>query len=457
MENVKKKSFLKMDVDLLNGPIFKALVIFAIPLFISNVFQQLYNTVDTMIVGNYLGDQSLAAIGSCTSIYDLLVGFGLGIGNGLAIVTARSFGSKDETLLKKSVASSIVIGVVVSLLITIIGSLFLYPLLQALNTPSEIINEAYSYISMITLFIIVMFAYNLCAGLMRAIGNSVMPLIFLVVSSLLNIFLDILFITQMNMGVRGAAIATVISQGASVVLCTFYIMKKAQLLLPEKEHFVFDKELYKEMLGQGFSMGFMSCIVSAGSVILQYGINGLGTLTIAGHTAARKLYMFFNMPFTAMAMAISTFVSQNKGANQGKRIRQAMHYAYIYDIVTAIIVTVILWLFAPILVKLISGSSESVVLNNGSLYLKIVGPFYAVLGILMQTRFALQGLGKKILPLISSIIEFVGKIIFVLIFIPRFQYMAVIFCEPAIWCVMTTQLVYSLYTNPFMIAAKKEV
>ena len=457
MENVKKKSFLKMDVDLLNGPIFKALVIFAIPLFISNVFQQLYNTVDTMIVGNYLGDQSLAAIGSCTSIYDLLVGFGLGIGNGLAIVTARSFGSKDETLLKKSVASSIVIGIVVSLLITIIGSLFLYPLLQALNTPSEIINEAYSYISMITLFIIVMFAYNLCAGLMRAIGNSVMPLIFLVVSSLLNIFLDILFITQMNMGVRGAAIATVISQGASVVLCTFYIMKKAQLLLPEKEHFVFDKELYKEMLGQGFSMGFMSCIVSAGSVILQYGINGLGTLTIAGHTAARKLYMFFNMPFTAMAMAISTFVSQNKGANQGKRIRQAMHYAYIYDIVTAIIVTVILWLFAPILVKLISGSSESVVLNNGSLYLKIVGPFYAVLGILMQTRFALQGLGKKILPLISSIIEFVGKIIFVLIFIPRFQYMAVIFCEPAIWCVMTTQLVYSLYTNPFMIAAKKEV
>lgn len=456
MENVKKKSFLKMDVDLLNGPIFKALVIFAIPLFISNVFQQLYNTVDTMIVGNYLGDQSLAAIGSCTSIYDLLVGFGLGIGNGLAIVTARSFGSKDETLLKKSVASSIVIGIVVSLLITIIGSLFLYPLLQALNTPSEIINEAYSYISMITLFIIVMFAYNLCAGLMRAIGNSVMPLIFLVVSSLLNIFLDILFITQMNMGVRGAAIATVISQGASVVLCIFYIMKKAQLLLPEKEHFVFDKELYKEMLGQGFSMGFMSCIVSAGSVILQYGINGLGTLTIAGHTAARKLYMFFNMPFTAMAMAISTFVSQNKGANQGKRIRQAMHYAYIYDIVTAIIVTVILWLFAPILVKLISGSSESVVLNNGSLYLKIVGPFYAVLGILMQTRFALQGLGKKILPLISSIIEFVGKIIFVLIFIPRFQYMAVIFCEPAIWCVMTTQLVYSLYTNPFIIAAKKE-
>lgn len=447
--NIRRFS-LKSEVDLLNGPIFKSLVIFAIPLLISNIFQQLYNTVDTMIVGNYLGDTSLAAIGSCTSIYDLLVGFALGIGNGLAIVTARSFGSKDERLLKKSVASSIVIGIIVSLVITIIGSLILYPLLQLLNTPVEIIDEAYSYISMITLFIIVMFAYNLCAGLMRAIGNSVMPLVFLIISSVLNIILDVFFITQLNMGVVGAAQATVISQGVSVLLCAVYIFKRSQILLPQKEHFEIDKTLYKELLGQGFSMGFMSSIVSAGSVILQYGINGLGYLTIAGHTAARKLYMFFNMPFTAMALAISTFVSQNRGANQGKRIKLAIKYAYIYDIVVALIVSVVLLVFSTSLVKLISGSSEPTVINNGSLYLKIVGPFYAILGILMQTRFALQGLGKKILPLISSIIEFVGKIIFVLVFIPRYQYLAVIFCEPTIWCVMAIQLVYSFYTNPFI-------
>lgn len=197
-------------------------------------------------------------------------------------------------------------------------------------------------------------------------------------------------------------------------------------------------------------MGFMSSIVSAGSVILQYGINNLGYLIIAGHTAARKLYMFFNMPFTAMALAISTFVSQNRGANQRERIQKAMKYAYIYDVVMAAIVTIIILLFGSSLVKLISGSSESVVLDNGTLYLTIVGPFYAVLGVLMQTRYALQGLGQKLLPLISSIIEFVGKIIFVFIFIPQFQYMAVIFCEPVIWCVMCLQLVYSLYTNPYM-------
>lgn len=450
----KKKSLFHTNVDLLNGPIFKALVIFAVPLFISNVFQQLYNTVDTMIVGNYLGDSSLAAIGACTAIYDLLVGFALGIGNGLSIVTARSYGSGNHELLKKSVASSIVIGIVSSLIITIIGTLCLYPLLQVLNTPIQIIKEAYSYISIITLFIIVMFAYNLCAGLMRAIGNSFMPLIFLVVSSCCNIVLDIFFITQLNMGVKGAAIATVISQGVSVILCIIYMLKKTKLLIPEKKHFVYDKELYKEMLGQGLSMGFMSSIVSCGSVILQYGINSLDTLIIAGHTVARKIYMFFNMPFTSMGMAISTYVSQNKGANKSKRIRDGMKIAYIYDVIMAAIITIILIFGARPLVQFISGSKETVILDNATTYLLVVGPFYAVLGILMQTRNALQGLGQKMLPLVSSIIELIGKIVFVVIFIPHFQYMAVIFCEPVIWVIMTIYLVICLYINPVMKEAK---
>ncbi len=451
---MNEKKLFNINVDLLNGPIFKSLIIFAIPVFISSVFQQLYNTVDTMIVGRYLGDVSLAAIGSCSSIYELLVGFALGIGNGLSIVTARSYGSGDEKLIKKSVASSMVIGGVSSIVITIIGIIILHPLLEILDTPANIIDEAYSYIFVITCFIIVMFAYNLCSSLMRAIGNSVMPLIALVISSLLNIVLDILFITQFNMGIQGAAVATVISQGISVIFCVAYIVKKVPLLIPGKGHFKVDKSLYKEMFGQGFSMGFMSSIVSAGSVILQYGINGLGYLTIAGHTAARKLYMFFNMPFTALAMADSTFVSQNKGAGNIRRIRQALRYSYIYDIILAAIISVILFLFAPQLVKWISGSSESVVIDNGAMYLRVVGPFYAVLGILMQTRYALQGIGQKILPLISSIIELVGKIIFVVAFIPSFGYTAVIFCEPVIWCFMTVQLCISFYTNPLIKSAK---
>lgn len=450
---MEKKSLLQ--VDLLDGPIFKSLVIFAIPIFVSSVFQQLYNTVDTMIVGHVLGDTSLAAIGSCTSIYDLLVGFGLGIGNGLAIVTARSFGSKDENLLKKSVASSIVIGIISSLLISVIGSIFLMPLLKVLNTPAEIIQEAYSYISIIAIFVIVMFAYNLCAGLMRAIGNSVVPLVFLVISSCFNIGLDLLFIKYMNMGVRGAAIATVISQGVSVFMCILYIIFKEKLLLPEKEHFQYDKELYIEMISQGYSMGFMSSIVSVGSVILQYGINNLGTLVIAGHTAARKIYMFFIMPYSSMGLSISTFVSQNKGADHPLRIREGMKVAYIYDFVVTVFIVIFMMACAPSLVKFITGSNEPVVLNNATLYLRVVAPNYFVLGILLQTRNALQGLGMKILPLVSSVVECVSKIIFVIVFIPMFKYMAVIFCEPVIWIIMTVYLLICFYTNQYIKNAKE--
>ncbi len=441
---------LQFKVDLIHGPIFQSLFFFAIPLFFSNVFQQLYNTVDTMIVGHALGDLSLAAIGSCAAIYDLLIGFALGIGNGLAIVTARSYGADDTELLKKSVAASIVIGILTSLVLTVGAEVILMPLLKMLDTPPEIIAEAFSYISVITRFTLVMFAYNLCAGLLRAIGNSFMPLVFLVLSSCLNIGLDLFFITQLHMGVGGAAVATVIAQGISVVLCLIYILKKAPVLIPQRRHFKVERGIYAEMLGQGLSMGFMGSIVAAGSVVLQYGINNLGTLVIAGHTAARKLFMFFNMPFSAMAMAISTFVSQNRGADQRTRILKAMRCAVLYDIAMAAGVTVILLLFAPALVQLISGSQEAVVLNKGALYLRVVGPFYAVLGVLLETRYALQGLGAKMIPLVSSVIELLGKIVFAFVFIPRFQYLAVIFCEPVIWCLMTAQLIYAYAAHPYI-------
>ncbi|MFV0394657.1 MAG: MATE family efflux transporter [Coprobacillaceae bacterium] len=201
----------KMNVNLTKDKILKALVIFAVPIFISNIFQQLYNTADTMIVGNVLGDTSLAAIGASGAVYELLIGFALGVGNGLSIVIARNYGAKEEEVLKRSVAGSIIIGILLTIVIMIIGQIGLYPLLQLLDTPSDIIAESYSYISMITIFVGVMFAYNLCAGLLRAIGNSIMPLVFLIISSIINIVLDIIFIKDFGMGIQGAAVATVIS------------------------------------------------------------------------------------------------------------------------------------------------------------------------------------------------------------------------------------------------------
>lgn len=446
----------KFEVDLLRGPILKAMLVFAVPLFFSGVFQQLYNTMDTMIIGHTLGDQALAAMGAAGAVYDLLVGFALGIGNGLAIVTARSFGSGDGDHLKKSVAVSVVIGVCITVVITLGGALILRPFLELLHTPVQIMEQAYAYISTITVFIGVMFAYNLCAGLLRAIGNSVMPLVFLILSSLLNIVLDFFFITKLSMGVQGAAVATVIAQGVSVLACLVYIGKKADILIPKRTHFIWDRELYQEMLAQGFSMAVMSSIVHAGSAVLQSGINSLGYLVIAGHVAARKLFMFLMMPYMAVSQTVSTFVAQNYGAGQMGRIRRAVRYSYLCGAVLTALISLVTIPLAPVMVRLLSGSSEAVVIENGALYLQVVAPCLMILALLNPTRFALQSIGNKILPVISSVIELIGKYLFVAFLIPNYQYMAVIFCEPVIWAFMDLELLWAFWANPKVRAGKSE-
>ena len=450
----RKKNLFQMNVDLMHGPIFRSLVLFMLPILISNLFQQLYNTVDTMIVGNVLGDTALAAIGSCGSIYELLVGFGLGIGNGRAIVAARAYGAQDEDLLKRTVAGSLVIGLVAALTITTAGFFGLRSLLELLDTPAEILEDAYRYIIIIDFGVVVMFMYNLCAGLLRAIGNSVMPLVFLLISSALNVALDLWFIAGMGMGVAGAAVATVIAQGVSEVLCVLYVMARVRILLPARQHFAVGRRLYWDLFSQSISMGLMSSIVSAGSVILQYGINGLGTLTIAGHTAARKLFAFTDMPLIAMANAASTFVSQYYGAGQPERIRKGMREIYLYSLVVMVFSVLLMQVGAEWMVRVISGSSEPIVLENGAKYLRWNAPFYAVLGVLLSTRYALQSLGEKVLPLFSSVIEFLGKIVFELVFIPRFAYDAVILCEPVIWCLMALYLVTVYRHNPVVFPKK---
>ena len=451
-----KKSFFNRNVDLMNGPIFRSLFVFMLPILVSCLFQQLYNTVDTMIVGNVLGDTALAAIGACGAIYELLVGFGIGIGNGLAIVAARAYGAGDEDQLKQTVAGSIVIGIIASAVITLAGAAGLHPLLELLDTPAEILEDAYGYIIIIDLGVIVMFAYNLCAGLLRAIGNSFMPLVFLILSSVLNVILDLWFIAVLGMGVAGAGVATVISQGVSVAFCILYVFRSARLLLPGKKHFHVESRLYWELFSQSISMGLMSSIVSAGSVVLQYGINGLGTLTIAGHTAARKLFSFTSMPLISMANAGSTFVSQNRGAAQPERVRKGMRTMYLCSVVIMAAEVVLMQLFARQLVQLISGSSAPLVLENGARYLMWNAPFYAVLGVLLCTRYALQSLGQKVLPLFSSVIELVGKVVFVLVFIPRYAYNAVILCEPIIWCFMAAYLVAVYRRDAFVYPRKNQ-
>lgn len=440
--------------ELTNGNIVKAMIAFSAPIIVSCLFQQLYNAVDASIVGHYLGENSLAAIGACAAIFELMVGFGLGFGNGLSIVVARAYGAQDDETLKKSVAASIVVSLAVSVLITLLGLFFLRDLLTLLDTPEEILDEAHGYIGLVAAFCCVLFAYNLLSGLLRAIGNSFMALVFLIVSSGLNVLLDVVLIRDFGMGVQGTAIATVVAQGVSALLCAVYIFRKTPILLPQRRHFCLDRAIYVELMQQGLSMALMSALVSSGSVILQSSINSFGTLVIAGHISARKVFGLSVIPLLALGTACATFVSQNLGAHKYSRIRRGVTVANYLCVAWGITCTLIIPFISRYLISIMSGSSEEEVLDYGSTYVTFIQPFYGVLGILFVSRHSLQGLGEKMLPLVSSFIELIGKIVFTYVIVPYMGIWGIIICEPLLWVVMTLQLLYVFWRHPIIIAGK---
>lgn len=437
----------KNQNQLLHGPILYALLTFAIPIMISTLFQQFYNAADMTIVGNYLGQQALAAVGATGPVYELIVGFALGIGAGMSIVSARYFGAQNIPMIKKTTAHALIIGFGISICVMFIGHFGLKTLLTLLNTPDDILNVAFNYIYVITIFTLFTFLYNLGAGLLRAIGNSVVPLLILVMTSLLNVVLDIFFITTLQMGIAGAAYATIISQAISAIVCFIYIVKKAPILVPSQSDFKLDKPLLKELLAQGLSMGFMSSIVSIGSVILQTAVNQFGSTVIAAQITARRVQFFFIIPITSIGNAMSTFVSQNFGANQFLRIRKAIKIVFILSMVWGAFVAIFMHFFSTYFITFLSGSKEVIFIETARQYIAIATPLFGILGILFCLRNTLQGLGRKIEPLISSIIELIGKILFVYLIVPKLGYFGVMITEPIIWLFMTAQLAYSFYNN----------
>ena len=446
--------FKKTSVNLLDGPILRSIIAFAIPILISNIFQQLYNTADIMIVGRYLGPNALAGVGATAAIFELVIGFALGVGNGMGVIIARCFGAKDMDQLKHAVASTIMIGLGLSLIVSTVGHFEMYPLLEFLGTPAEIIDLSYQYIHMIVLCVGVTFAYNLCAGLLRAVGDSQAALYFLIFSAIVNIILDIFFITQLHLGVQSAGLATIISQGLSAILCYFYIQKRANFLLPQRKHFTWDKELYLDLLGQGLAMGLMTSIVSIGTVTLQTSINALGATIISAQTSARRIMSFSMLPVSAIASSLTTFTSQNLGANRPQRIQRGIYLGSMVAVIWTIFIAITLFFASPALNELISGSTDPELISNASLYNRISSSFYPVLAVLLVLRNSLQGLGQKITPLISSFIELFGKILFVIFIIPSTGYIGVIFCEPLIWVPMTIQLYYSYKHQPIIQSLK---
>ena len=426
---------------LTEGTPWKQILLFSIPIFWGNVFQLLYSLVDTKIVGSTLGTEALAAVGSVSTLHTLMTGFLNGLTLGFSLITAMCFGAKNRKRLKKSFAAAISLGVLTTLALVLMLMIFLHPVLNLLHVPQAQFEMAYAYISVLIVGLFATLFYNLCANTLRAIGDALTPLIFLIVATVSNIGLDYLFILGFQMGVQGAAYATVLAQLLSVVLCLIRIFRKFPILHIQKEDFRFDRELMAEMYKSGLSMGLMSCLVGIGTILLQSAINTLGTTVIVAHTAARKVFELVSLPNSVLGSAMATYCGQNYGARRFDRIRQGIRASLIIAAVWAVVVFLICHTVEGKLIQFVASTTNPDVIYWGSTYLKVDMSFIVICGVIVILRNSMQGFGDRVIHVFSSCIELAGKIIFAFVFAPMFAYWGIIWAEPLVWIAMVIPLI----------------
>lgn len=437
--------------DLTKGKPSVLILTFALPIFLANLLQLTYSIVDTRIVGTFLGENMLAAVGATTTLSNLIIGFLLGLSNGFAIVTAQKFGAKDIRAVKKSFATAIILGVSTALVLTVAGLVFLHPILKFLNIPDELFKESASYISVIIAGLLATFLYDICAAVLRAIGDTITPLIILAISVALNVAGDIFFVVIVKAGVRGAAVATVLAQLIAFIVCAFYMVKKYDILRLLRTDFKgMESAMVKNMLGGGLSMGFMSSLVNIGSLTLQTAINKLGQDIIVAHTAARKISEIFMVMFTVFGQTMATYCGQNIGAGKVDRVKKGIRLSILYTCIWCTLVVIASYTIGGWLVYLVTGSSNDAVIVNATNYLKFDTIFYYVTAVICIVRNAMQGLGEHITPLISSSLEMIGKIIIAATLVPVMGYTGVIIAEPLVWFIMVIPLIVKIYRMPVL-------
>lgn len=426
---------------LTEGTPWKQILLFSIPIFWGNIFQLLYSLVDTKIVGSTLGTEALAAVGSVSTLHTLMTGFLNGLTLGFSLITAMCFGADNMKRLKKSFAMTIELGVLTTAVLVVVLMFVLQPLLHLLNVPEEQFAMSYAYISVLIVGLFATVLYNLCANTLRAIGDSLTPLLFLILATVSNIGLDYLFILEFHMGVQGAAYATVLAQLISVVLCFVRIFWKFPILHLQKSDFRPEKELIVEMYKSGLSMGLMSCLVSIGTIMLQSAINTFGTTVIVAHTAARKVFEIMSLPMSVLGSAMATYCGQNYGAKRFDRIRQGIRASLLIAAIWSVAVFIICHTVEGALIRFVASTTDAEVIYWGSMYLKVDMSFIIVCGVIVILRNSMQGFGDRVIPVFSSCIELAGKIIFAFVFAPVFAYWGIIWAEPVVWIAMVIPLI----------------
>ncbi len=437
--------------DLTKGNPLKVIIQFALPLYIGQLFQLCYGVIDARVVGSVLGESALAAVGATTALSDLLIEFINGVICGFGIVIATYFGAKEEKQMKKAIGGTVIIGVIFTGVISIGCLIFLPEILGILNVAPELMSDATAYIQMIIAGMVITVLYNICAVMLRAIGDSFTPLIFLIISNVLNVILDYLFVMYVGLGTRGAALATILAQAVSVVLCLVVIYKKYPSLIPGRGDIIPQKEMYRELVPKGLSMGFMLSFVMIGSLALQTSINTFGTNIIVAHTAARKITIIFLTPFFVLGTALATYCGQNLGAKEYARIKQGIKSSVLLSFGWCVIVVLLIFTCAPLFIRFVTGSGEIEILQTAVLYLKINGSLYFLPAMICIFRNSMQGFGDTKTPLVSSFIELAGKVLIAWLLTPRIGYWGIIISEPIVWAVMIIPLFIGLIKGDWLV------
>lgn len=423
-------------LDMTRGDPFRLLLQFSLPLFCSNLLQQVYNLTDTALAGHLLGSAALAEIGATAALYGLIMNFAFGMNNGLALTVSRCFGAGEREGIRRAVGWMVTLSAAVSIVLTTVSLLGRGALLQVLQVPAEVWDGAAAYLTVILLGIPLTMLYNMEAALLRAVGNSVTPLLFLLFSSVLNVGLDAAFMGPLGMGVRGAAVATVLAQGISAVLGAVYLVRSYPELHFTHAHLKKSaRRAVMNMFWAGMSMGLMSAIYNLGSVALQSSINALGSVYITAQTAARRMAEMYFIPGGALGIGVATFSSQNLGAGHRSRIWQSVRAALKIYFVWWLFVLAFTFLLGEPVLRLITGSSDARIISNAMLYLKISVPIIPPMAVLVILRNMLQGIRHTVEPLLASALELIGKVIFAVWLVPVWGYRAVCFCEPTTWII----------------------
>lgn len=406
---------------------------FAMPLLLGNMLQQTYSLVDAAIVGKFLGVDALASVGASTSVIFLILGFCTGCCGGFAIPVAQKFGARDYVTMRRFVNVSINLAAWMSVAIAIVTSILCAWILHSINTPDNIFDNAYSYLLVTFIGIPCTFYYNLLSSIIRALGDSKTPFWFLLIATVLNIVLDLVCILLLDMGVLGAALATVVAQGVSGVLCYLYMKKRYKILHGTSDDKRFRPALARQLLAVGVPMGLQFSITAIGSIMLQSANNALGTACVAAFTAAMRIKMFLLTTIESLGMAMATYAGQNYGASKPERIWMGVKAAMLMIVVYAIAINAIVLPTAPKILLLFLDSSQTEIIMLGARYLYVALPFFIFLGILCLLRYTIQGAGYTRLALFSGVSEMIARIVVSLVAVPAFGYWAVCFGDPAAW------------------------